>query len=137
MNEAAPGFSGVLETVLYYEPSQRSAMDRFYSEILALPAVAQWDDGTAYRVGAGVLLLFDTEKLGQRKEPYSRHGATGAGHVCLTAASGGYEGWKRRLADRDVRIDHEASWPGGARSVYFRDPADNLLEIADRDPWPR
>jgi catechol 2,3-dioxygenase-like lactoylglutathione lyase family enzyme len=35
-----------------------------------------------------------------------------------------------------VRIDHEAGWPGGARSVYFRDPANNLLEIADRDLWP-
>jgi len=137
MSEAASGFGGVLETVLYYEPSQRSRMERFYSEILALRTVAQWDDGTAYRVGAGGLLLFDTEKLGQRTEPHSRHGATGAGHVCLTAAAGEYENWKRRLADHEVEIDHEATWPGGARSVYFRDPANNLLEIADRDLWPR
>jgi catechol 2,3-dioxygenase-like lactoylglutathione lyase family enzyme len=52
------------------------------------------------------------------------------------AAPRTYERWKQRLADHDVRIDHEASWPGGARSVYFRDPANNLLEIADRDLWP-
>jgi catechol 2,3-dioxygenase-like lactoylglutathione lyase family enzyme len=137
MNEAAPGFGGVLETVLYYEPSQRERMERFYSDILALRSVARWDDGTAYRIGAGVLLLFDTEKLAQRTEPQSRHGASGDGHVCLTAEPGGYEDWKQRLADHEVRIDHEASWPGGARSVYFRDPANNLLEIADRDLWPR
>ena len=68
MSEAAPGFGGVLETVLYYEPAQRARVERFYSEILGLRAVARWGDGTAYRVGAGVLLLFDTEKLGQRTE---------------------------------------------------------------------
>src|SRR5262245_50627502 len=102
MGEAAPGFAGVLETVLYYEPSQGQRMGRFYSEILALRRVAAWDDGAAYRVGAGVLLLFDTEKLGRRAEPHSRHGATGAGHVCLTADTGAYEAWKRRLADHEV-----------------------------------
>jgi catechol 2,3-dioxygenase-like lactoylglutathione lyase family enzyme len=136
MAEATPAFDRVLETVLYYEPSQRLQMERFYSGVLALRRVAGWDDGTAYRVGAGILLLFDTEKLDQRAEPHSRHGARGAGHVCLLATSGGYEAWKRRLAEHDVRVDHEASWPGGARSVYFRDPANNLLEIADRDLWP-
>jgi catechol 2,3-dioxygenase-like lactoylglutathione lyase family enzyme len=127
----------VLETVLYYEPEQRSPMERFYSEILSLRPVAEWADGAAYRVGMGVLLLFDTEKLSERTEPHSRHGASGAGHVCLTADPGSYEGWKQRLVDQGVRIDHEAAWPGGASSIYFRDPADNLLEIADRDLWPR
>ena len=87
MSEAAPGFGGVLETVLYYEPAQREPVERFYSEILGLRAVARWGDGMAYRVGAGVLLLFDTEKLGQRTEAHSRHGAKGAGHTCLTAAA--------------------------------------------------
>jgi catechol 2,3-dioxygenase-like lactoylglutathione lyase family enzyme len=137
MTEATPGLGGVLETVLYYEPAERPRVERFYSEVLGLRPVAQWGDGIAYRVGSGVLLLFDTQKLGERTEPHSRHGATGAGHVCLTAEPGGYEDWKRHLGDHEVRIDHEASWPGGARSVYFRDPADNLLEIADRDLWPQ
>ncbi len=131
-----PGFGGILETVLYYEPDAKAEVERFYAEVLGLRAVTRWDDGTAYRVGAGMLLLFDTRKLARRTEPYSRHGATGAGHACLTASPGEYETWKDRLAASGVRIDHEADWPGGARSFYFRDPAGNLLEIADRDLWP-
>jgi catechol 2,3-dioxygenase-like lactoylglutathione lyase family enzyme len=136
MAEPAPSFGGVLETALYYGPAAQPQIDHFYSEILGLRAVASWDDGTAYRVGAGILLLFDRERLDQRTEPYSRHGATGSGHACLEASPGEYEAWKQRLAARGVTIDHEASWPGGGRSIYFRDPAGNLLEIADRDLWP-
>jgi catechol 2,3-dioxygenase-like lactoylglutathione lyase family enzyme len=136
MAETGSGFDRVLETVLYYDGAIRVQMEYFYSEVLGLREVTRFDDGVAYRVGEGILLLFDTEKLARRTEPYSRHGAEGAGHVCLSAAPGAYEGWKERLVGHDVRIDHEAGWPGGARSVYFRDPANNLLEIADRDLWP-
>lgn len=136
MAGTAPGFEGILETALYCDGGTRPEMERFYSEVLALREVTRFDDGVAYRVGGGILLLFDTQKLGRRAEPYSRHGAKGAGHICLAAARGAYEGWKQRLAGHEVRIDHEASWPGGARSVYFRDPAGNLIEIADRDLWP-
>jgi catechol 2,3-dioxygenase-like lactoylglutathione lyase family enzyme len=136
MSQPVAGFAGILETVLYYEPSAKADMERFYSDVLALRAVSSWDDGTAYRVGSGMLLLFDVEKLGRRSEPYSRHGATGAGHTCLVASPGEYEGWKQRLAGQRVSIDHEAHWPGGASSFYFRDPAGNLLEIADGDLWP-
>jgi catechol 2,3-dioxygenase-like lactoylglutathione lyase family enzyme len=136
MAEPAPGFESVLETVLYYEPPGRSRMERFYSGVLGLREVSRFDDGTAYRVGADILLLFDNERLGQRSEPHSRHGARGAGHVCLVAARGRYEEWKERLAAEGVTIDHEAAWPGGVRSAYFRDPAGNLLEIAERDLWP-
>jgi catechol 2,3-dioxygenase-like lactoylglutathione lyase family enzyme len=98
--------------------------------------VTRFDDGVAYRVGPGILLVFDREGLAQRTEPYSRHGTAGAGHACLRASASQYEAWKRRLSAEGVAVDHEASWPGGARSFYFRDPAGNLLEIADRDLWP-
>jgi catechol 2,3-dioxygenase-like lactoylglutathione lyase family enzyme len=133
---SAPGFDGILETVLYHPAAARRDMERFYSDVLALRAVARFDDGTAYRVGPGILLTFDNERLAERTDPYSRHGATGAGHACLLASPGEYERWKERLAAEGVTIQHEATWPGGARSIYFRDPAGNLLEIADRDLWP-
>jgi hypothetical protein len=34
-----------------------------------------------------------------------------------------------------VHIIEEAEW-NGLRSFYFKDPADNVLEIADGDFWP-
>lgn len=135
MTEFPPSFSGVLETVLYCAPDERESVERFYSDVLGLSAVARWDDGTSYRVGAGVLLIFDLEKLARREGPIADHGSTGPGHACLLAG-GDYEGWSRRLDAHGVEIVHEHEWRDGMRSFYFRDPAGNLLEIASGDLWP-
>jgi hypothetical protein len=34
-----------------------------------------------------------------------------------------------------VAIEHEATWPRGGRSFYFRDPAGNSLELATPRIW--
>ena len=54
----------------------------------------------------------------------------------FTVAAGDYEAWRLRVAER-VEIFHEHEWSDGHRSFYFRDPAGNLLEIANADLWPR
>jgi catechol 2,3-dioxygenase-like lactoylglutathione lyase family enzyme len=133
----APTFDGVLETALYHGGGAREAIERFYGEVLGLPAVAAWPDGVAFRVGAGVLLLFDRERLAERDGPIADHGATGPGHVCLHAGDGAYERWRERLEAAGVEIVHDAEWGARGRSFYFKDPAGNLLEIADRDIWPQ
>jgi catechol 2,3-dioxygenase-like lactoylglutathione lyase family enzyme len=46
-----------------------------------------------------------------------------------------YERWRERLEAVGVQILHDHKWNGG-RSLYFIDPAGNLLEIADGDLWP-
>ena len=64
----------------------RSARNkRFYGDVLGLPAVAGWEDGVAFRIGAGVLLLFDRDQLALRAGPIADHGTSGAGHACLQA----------------------------------------------------
>ena len=69
--------------------------------------------------------------------PIAAHGTTGPGHACLTvAAPGEYDGWRERLRGAGVEVIHEHEWDGGRRSLYFNDPAGNLLEIADGDIWP-
>jgi catechol 2,3-dioxygenase-like lactoylglutathione lyase family enzyme len=132
----APRLEAMLETVLYYPAGGREEIGRFYTEALGLREVTRWSDGMAFRVGPGVLLLFDTERLAEREEPYSRHGAVGSGHACFLVSPESYAEWKDHLPARGITIDHEATWDAGARSFYFRDPAGNLLEIADRDMWP-
>ena len=134
--DGAPRFEGVLETCLYHGSGERDRIEGFYGETLGLAAVARWPDGVAYRVGAAVLLLFDRDRLADREGPIAEHGGTGPGHACLLTDSDGYERWRRRLEARAVEITHEHEWNGGLRSLYFKDPADNLLEIAEGDLWP-
>lgn len=133
----ARALAGVLETVLYHDGGRRADIERFYGDVLGLPAVAGWDDGVAFRVGAGVLLLFDLELLAARGGPIADHGATGPGHACLRAREGEYERWREQLEGAGVEIVHDSTWGSTGRSFYFKDPAGNLLEIADRDIWPR
>jgi len=126
--------TGVLETVLYYAPGEEKELARFYGELLGLQAVGR--QGLTFRVGSGLLLLFDGERSTLQSKP-PPHGASGSIHTCFVAATEDYESWKRRLIDNAVPILDEIEWENGVRSFYFRDPAGNLLEIADGDLWPR
>ncbi len=140
MSPAGPrriGFDGVLETCLYHDTAEAEEVERFYGEALGLRLVERWRGGIAFRVGEGVVLLFDRELTAGRSGPISAHGSAGPGHACLLAAGAGeYEAWKRRLAAAGVEITHEHVWGDERRSLYFNDPAGNLLEIADGDLWP-
>jgi catechol 2,3-dioxygenase-like lactoylglutathione lyase family enzyme len=125
----------ILETSIYHDAAQRQEMESFYAGLLELPRVAGWPDGLAFRLGDGVLLVFDRELIRGREEPMAQHGSSGPGHVCLVD-SDDYEDWKRRIGEAGVEITHEHEWDGGRRSFYFTDPAGNLVEIADGDLWP-
>jgi catechol 2,3-dioxygenase-like lactoylglutathione lyase family enzyme len=130
-----PDLVGVLETVLYHDTGDRATVERFYREVLGLAAVSGWEDGVAFRLGPSVLLLFDRDRLARRGGPIADHGTSGPGHVCLQADTNDYDQWRDRLVAAGIDVTHDHDW-GGARSFYFKDPAGNLLEIADSDLWP-
>ena len=130
------GVAGVLETALYYRHADRDVVLGFYDETLGMRRVAGWEDGTAYRLGAGVLLLFDADLLAEREGPVADHGPGGEGHVCLVAEPGRYDELRERVEAAGVEVTHEHEWSAGKRSFYFKDPAGNLLEVADSDLWP-
>jgi catechol 2,3-dioxygenase-like lactoylglutathione lyase family enzyme len=126
-----PRLDRVLETVLYFAPGEEEAMERFYGETLGLRRAT----GRAFRLGDGLLLLFDRETA-VRKESPPPHGTTGAAHVGFAAAPGEYDAWRKHLAGRGVPVLQELTWEDGLRSFYFHDPAGNVLEIAEGDMWP-
>jgi catechol-2,3-dioxygenase len=126
--------AGVLETVLYYASDQQDEMERFYEHVLGLVSLGLGRWSLAFRLGQGVLLLFERERSAAQDEP-PPHGASGSIHTAFLAAPGEYDAWKERLADRDVTLIDEIAWDSGVRSCYFNDPAGNLLEIAEGDLW--
>lgn len=134
-----PEVTGILETVLYYAPGQGPVMERFYLELMGFRRIGGGSEGghpfLFLRTGGSVLLLFDREASLSKQSP-PHHGAAGPGHVCFLVPEADYEEWKTHLRTRDIPIEEEASWPRGGRSFYFRDPAGNTLEMANRDFWP-
>jgi catechol 2,3-dioxygenase-like lactoylglutathione lyase family enzyme len=129
-----PKLKGVLETVLYYE--DHAAAERFYIDVLGMRLIGEQSGRFLFfRAGSSVFLLFDAAAA-QKGEGLPPHGATGPGHACFLVEPDSYESWKSRFESRGVEILQEVEWPGPRKSFYFRDPAGNLLEIADGDLWP-
>ena len=50
-------------------------------------------------------------------------------------ARGELEAWRGHLGVAEVEIEHEQEWPSGGRSIYFRDPAGNSIELITRGSW--
>jgi catechol 2,3-dioxygenase-like lactoylglutathione lyase family enzyme len=114
--------ASVLETVLYYPSEQQDEMKRFYEDVLGLESLGLGRWSLAFRLGQGVVLLFDRERSSTQEEP-PPHGASGSIHAAFLAAPDEYEAWKERLADRGVTLIDEIAWDSGVRSCYFNDPA--------------
>jgi catechol 2,3-dioxygenase-like lactoylglutathione lyase family enzyme len=132
---------GVLEAALY-APDLHSA-EQFYRDVLGLQVIGrQPGRHVFFRCGQTVLLLFDpavttaeTVFIGGRA--IQRHGTQGAGHVAFAVDPGSLSAWREHLRRMGVPIDSEIVWPQGGRSIYFRDPAGNSLELATRSIWPQ
>lgn len=130
---------GVLETALYVDDLVTS--QEFYGQTLGLDLVTEVAGRHAfYRLGGGMLLIFDplttnTPPGPEDALPVPPHGATGAGHACFSVKAEDLDAWRAKLEGKGVRIEADFHWPNGARSVYFRDPAGNSLELADRSLW--
>jgi len=130
--------AGILETVLYAKDLE--AIEAFYARVLGLvPRSRVAGRHVFYAVGDQMLLIFNPDATRQAAKPGALpvpgHGMEGEGHVCFRASLTEIEHWRNRLAECGVAIEADFEWPGGGRSIYFRDPAGNCLEIAEPKLW--
>jgi len=124
----------ILETSLYAEDLQ--AAEAFYSRVLGLnPFAKEQGRHLFYRCGEAVFLIFNPEATTKEPGAVPRHGARGRGHIAFAVSDGELEGWRVQLGQQGVEIEAEVSWPKGGRSLYFRDPAGNSLELATPQTW--
>jgi len=137
-SEGAPPLGGVLETGLYVEDLPRAR--GFYEGVLGLQPMFVDDRLAAYPAGPGsVLLLF---QRGTTETParlpggvIPPHDGSGHLHYAFAIAAEHLEAWTARLAEQGVSIESRVDWPRGARSLYFRDPDGNLVELATPGLW--
>ncbi|MFD1881465.1 VOC family protein [Paracoccus pacificus] len=134
-----PPIIGTLETALY--AADLAAAEKFWGETIGLRMIARVDGRHVFfRCGAQVLLIFNPAVTEQPPTPDSAlpvpaHGARGPGHFCMSAARADIDGWRAYLTENAVEIEADIIWPNGARSIYFRDPAGNSIEIAEAALW--
>jgi len=134
-------FSGVLETALYVD--DLDAAERFYRDVLGLTKISSVPGRMlAFRCQESVLLLFNPQQTERERVVVNGgaiplHGARGAGHMAFRVAESELEALRQHFRAAGVVVESEVSWPNGAHSIYFRDPAGNSLEVATPDMWTK
>jgi catechol 2,3-dioxygenase-like lactoylglutathione lyase family enzyme len=128
--------TAILETVIYADDPADCAA--FYIAVLGLvPVRAVPGRFNFLRCGAQMVLIFapgpSSDSAQQGGIP--AHGCHGAGHLCFSVQDAAeLDAWVRHLTQKGVAIEHQQQWAAG-RSVYFRDPAGNSVELAERAIW--
>jgi catechol 2,3-dioxygenase-like lactoylglutathione lyase family enzyme len=125
----------VLETCLYAEDLE--AAERFYRDVLGLEFYSrQLGRHVFFRCGRQMVLLFNPRETELPATPaMPLHGGRGPGHVAFAAMPEEIDPWRDHLTAHSVAIETEIDWPGGGKSLYFRDPAGNSLEVGTRAIW--
>lgn len=124
----------ILETVLYAPELGRA--EAFYTKLLGRePYHQETGRYVFYKLDEAMFLLFNPQATSVDNQGLLRHGAQGPGHVCFRIQEG--EDWKARLADLGIPLEIEHTWPNGTKSLYFRDPCGNSVELAAWEIWHR
>ena len=133
-----PTLTGVIETAVYVEDVDRAS--KFYEEVFGLRRIGGDARFRAFSVAdSGVFLLF---KRGATTKPLHLpggmippHDGSGQNHFAFAISANELPAWEKRLAERSIAIESRVTWPRGGTSIYFRDPDQNLVELATPGMW--
>ncbi|MEM1274731.1 MAG: VOC family protein [Pseudomonadota bacterium] len=133
-----PTGPNILEAALYCP--DLDVAEAFYGGVLGFEKVLRVGARHVfYRAGHSILLIFNPTQTEHPAAPDALpvppHGARGPGHVCFAATATELSAWRAKLEAAGIAIEADFTWPGGARSIYFRDPAGNSLEFAEPHLW--
>ncbi len=124
----------IVETAVYVD--DLDAAEVFYGTILGLPVIGK-EAGrhVFFRVGDSHVLLAFLPEATLKPNLLPPHGAKGPGHFALGIQRQSLNVWRQRLEAQGVSIEKEVDWPRGGKSLYFRDPAGNSVELVTPGVW--
>lgn len=126
----------IVETCIYYSDLQ--SMKNFYVDILGLQLVQEEDGKFIFlQAGKSMLLVFNPDRTSKSNDNLPTHGAAtppASVHFAMEIESNDYLRWKDLLAKNKIKME-EVGWKS-AKSIYFRDPAGNLVELITPGEWP-
>lgn len=138
-----PTIHNLAETALFVADLARAR--EFYRRLFGFETVEESASGCVFAVAEGQVLLLVAEEKARvpsrtsgGEVPACRTGPgeiLGAGHVALGVAAAELDAWRARLEREGVEVLSEVTWERGARSLYFRDPDNHLLELVTPGLW--
>ncbi|MBA5777958.1 VOC family protein [Stappia sp. F7233] len=136
---APPPIGGILETSVYVEDLERA--HAFYNGVLGLKRMVEGERLFAYDAAPGETLLvfrrgFTAEDIATPGGVVPGHHSEGPSHFAFKIAGRDLQPWRDYLAAASIDIISEVVWPAGGTSLYFRDPDNNVLELAAPPLWP-
>jgi catechol 2,3-dioxygenase-like lactoylglutathione lyase family enzyme len=140
-----PSVTEIIETALYVADLQR-AVD-FYRRLFGFETLLESDRLIALNVaGRSVLLLFPAGRTtnsvtipggtipGHGDIVVNKDGGS-PGHLAFAIETNEVDPWKSHLAAQNIALESEVTWPTDAKSLYFRDPDRNLVELLTPGFW--
>ena len=130
-------FRKIVETSIY--SSNLEKMKEFYVDKLGLDFVSEQKGRHIFlKTEKNMLLIFNYEVTTTEKE--TNHGAPSPPsmvHIAFEIGSEEYENAKQLLLDGNIQLEKEIEWDNNfkSRSIYFRDPAGNLVEFITKNYW--
>ena len=128
----------VVETCIYCSDLQ--SMKNVYVRILGLSVIQEEQDRLIFlKAGKSMLLIFDPMQTRTNNGSLPVHGALtppSSIHFAMEIEEQEYHASKQLLASNKIAIEKEVNWDSQAKSIYFRDPAGNLVELITPGAWP-
>lgn len=123
---------------MYVDDLERAA--RFYEDTFEFRRLIGDERFCAFSVAdRNVLLLFKKgatlTTVPTPGGPIPPHDGSGRQHVAFAIPAAAEADWNTRLRERGISVESTVDWPRGGRSVYFRDPDQNLLELITPGCW--
>jgi catechol-2,3-dioxygenase len=128
----------IVETCIY--SSDLESMKKFYAGILGLSVIQEEADKLIFlKAGKSMLLIFDPLRTSINNDKLPTHGAMtppSSIHFAMEIEEQEYQVCKELLAGNRIAIEKEVKWNSNTKSLYFRDPAGNLVELMTPGGWP-